>query len=506
MSFGKGAWLCINQNCHFFLLSNFQTNMIVNLLHITKRALLMATLTAAANLAFAQATTTAPAATQPEPPKVDHSYKPLKLKLNDDGSKFVRFIVWNQIWAKYTQTNPGTYANGKEVNNTADIGARRLRFLIQAQVSPRYMIVAHWGINNQSSADITNPANPKKPGLFLHDAWNEFAVIPKKLHIGAGLHYWNGISRMASASTLNFMTLDAPIFNWPTIDADDQFARQYGVYAKGQFGGGFDYRIAVNKPFQAGSLATAANLPSPIEAGRPKAVLAMSNDFSSQGYVDYQFFDKEDNTLPFFVGSYLGSKRILNVGAGWYHQPKASASKPTATATDAEVNMHDHLFLGADVFYEQPIDKEKNTAVSFYAAYYSYNFGPNYVRNIGIMNYFDATNPTYLNPDISQRTYAGAGNAQPTVGTGSIFYAQAGFLLPKMGDHGQFMPYASYSLKNFEGLNGTTNNFDFGLNYFMSGHNAKFTLQYTLRPIIDATTLKQSGSAGELTLQSHFFL
>jgi hypothetical protein len=450
-------------------------------------------------------------AAEAEKPKVDHSYKPLKLKLNEDGSKYVRFIVWNQIWAKYTQTNPGTYGNGKDITETADFGARRLRFLVQAQVSPRYMIVAHWGINNQSSADLTNAGNTKKPGIFIHDAWNEFAVLPGKLHVGAGLHYWNGISRLASASTLNMMTLDAPIFNWPTIDADDQFARQYGIYAKGKLGG-FDYRVALNKPFQSGPLATAANLPNPNtnlgdgDASRV-ASLSLSNNFATQGYLQYQCWDKEDNTLPFMVGTYLGSKRILNFGAGWYNQAGASASKGVATTVDslANIKLHDHTLLGADVFYEQPIDKAKNTAISVYASYYNYNFGPNYVRNIGIMNYFD-TNPNYLNPDVTKRSYAGAGNAQPTVGTGSIFYTQVGYLLPKMGDKGQLMPYVCYTMKSFNGLKGSTNNFDLGLNYFMAGHNAKFTLQYTMRPIVDRTSLLQSGYGGELILQSHFFL
>ena len=52
--------------------------------------------------------------------------------------------------------------------------------------------------------------------IYMHDVWTEFMLVPKKLYIGTGLHYWNGVSRMANASTLNFMTLDAPIFNWYT--------------------------------------------------------------------------------------------------------------------------------------------------------------------------------------------------------------------------------------------------------------------------------------------------
>ncbi|MBK8818918.1 MAG: porin, partial [Saprospiraceae bacterium] len=47
---------------------------------------------------------------------------------------------------------------------------------------------------------------------------------------------------MTSHSTISFMTLDAPIFNFVNIETTDQFARQFGVYAKGQIGK-LDYRI-----------------------------------------------------------------------------------------------------------------------------------------------------------------------------------------------------------------------------------------------------------------------
>jgi hypothetical protein len=62
----------------------------------------------------------------------------------------------------------------------------------------------------------------KKPGFF-HDAWNEYAlVLPERqkfsLTMGGGLHYYMGLSRATMASTLNFLTIDAPIFNWPLIE------------------------------------------------------------------------------------------------------------------------------------------------------------------------------------------------------------------------------------------------------------------------------------------------
>ncbi|TAE55882.1 MAG: hypothetical protein EAZ89_05235, partial [Bacteroidetes bacterium] len=213
----------------------------------------------------------------------------LKVNLNEDGSRYVRFIIWNQMWARYIQNNPGTAdINGAQANSTFDIGIRRARILAYAQISPRYLVLTHIGINNQTFANggapggglsgnaggigvtgsvtgtandstgavtgslsgaSANGASAKKPQLFFHDFWNEFLVAKGKkanLSLGFGLHYWYAVSRLSSASTLNFLMVDAPIFNWFNIELTDQFARQFGVYAKGKLGK-LDYRFHVNK-------------------------------------------------------------------------------------------------------------------------------------------------------------------------------------------------------------------------------------------------------------------
>ncbi len=432
-----------------------------------------------------------PLAAQTGTEEVDHSYKPLTLKLNDSGSKYVRFIIWNQVWARAIQNNPGTLdVDGNAKAWDFDLGARRTRFLAYAQISPRFLILTHWGINNQTFINGGSVAgSAKKPQLFIHDAWTEYMVLKDKLYLGAGLHYWNGISRLSSASTLNFMTLDAPIYNWPTIEWNDQFARQYGIYAKGQLGK-LDYRIALNKPFTFGSPS------STLDSTRTTSVNVASQSWSTQGYFQYMFFDKESNKLPFTVGTHLGAKKVLNVGAGYMFHPNSMAHFDTETR---EVKKTAQALFGLDVFYEQPINKEKNTMFHLYSVFYQYNFGPNFVRNVGIMNEAAGYNPV-------DGSYGGSGNGQPTIGTGQIWHTQVGFLLPKMGDKGQFMPYATATLKNFEGLEGMTNQFDLGLNYFLNGHNAKLTLQAGLRPLIDNTTRKQDGYRTEITLQSHFFL
>ena len=74
-----------------------------------------------------------------------------------------------------------------------------------------FLILTHWGLNSlgavQYDCQSKFTTNNQRSLLFLYDAWAEF-VVPEKLHVGSGLHYWNGISRLSNQSTLNMMTLD----------------------------------------------------------------------------------------------------------------------------------------------------------------------------------------------------------------------------------------------------------------------------------------------------------
>ena len=147
-------------------------------------------------------------------------------------------------------------------------------------------------------------------------------------------------------------------------------------------------------------------------------------------------------------------------------------------------------------------------AVNFYSSFTAHNFGPNYIRNIGILNQHPSVQTVGQNAGTS---WAGGGNLQPTIGTGTIWYSQAGLLLPKLKNGTAFMPYATYTLKNFERIGAMSGQFDAGVNYFVNGHNAKVTLQYGNRPVYKAPaagTIEpiRNGTKGEFILQTHIFL
>ena len=428
----------------------------------------------------------------------------IKFKLNEDGSKYVRMITWHQIWARYTQNNEGSARQTVAQDETFDIGIRRSRFLFLTQISPRFLIVLHAGINNQTSytGGYNATVDGKKPQLFMHDVWNEYKVFDKpkfKLDFGAGLHYWHGVSRMSSASTLNFLAIDAPIFNWSNIEATDQFARYIGLYAKGKVGK-LDYRLHVSEPFLTNTnraLTVGTANYSPLNVNKIYA-----------GYLNYQFFDQESNVLPFTVGTYVGSKKVFNIGAGFSLNNDAMWSKKETWTGNDSLLFHDQNLFAVDAFLDIPINKEKGTALTTYIVNYIYDFGPNFVRSIGIMN------PASGNA-AGEGVSSYRGNAVPLIGTGNILHGEVGFLLPKsISTKFKLQPYTAFTMSTFEGVKDAEGDehgvriIDAGANIFLEGHHAKITLNYRHRP--DFSQLKQPDFSvtykPEITVQFQVYL
>jgi hypothetical protein len=167
----------------------------------------------------------------------------LKVSLNESGSKYFRLIAWTQFWLDMhnTTNNP----EGEE-RFTATPMVRRSRVLLYAQLTDRFLILTHFGLNNLSPGGLDPVGYSPQTQLFLHDAWVEYKVFDQ-LYLGGGLHYWRGISRLNNQSTLNFLPLDNPRHAWTTLGVTDQFARHLGIYAKGKIGK-LDYRVAWDAP------------------------------------------------------------------------------------------------------------------------------------------------------------------------------------------------------------------------------------------------------------------
>jgi hypothetical protein len=400
----------------------------------------------------------------------DRSYKPLKLNLNESGDKYVRFILWNQIWATTNNLNDGQN-DGPELNSV-NFSIRRARMLAYAQISDRFLILTHFGLNGLSKNNMSSTGNTLLgPQLFIHDAWGEFK-INEHLFIGGGLHYWKGLTRLANQSTLNFMTMDAsrPFVHWHSLGITDQFARHMGVYAKGDIGK-LEYRVAVNNPLNPANALGAGqhfgDVDSDIEytgSAIPDADGNQLGNMIYEGYFKYALMDKESMKLPYYVGTYMGKKKMLNVGLGFFAQPNG-----TYDTLKAE---HDNvLHFAGDVFFDHPV---KGGAVNAYASVQSFNYGENYMSR--------------------------------WAGTGTTYYAQFGYYTEKL----KMMPYVSYQYAQYDGLNDDPTALNLGVNYFINGHHAKLTAEYMgiYNNILEGgnDTSGNPQNMEQIRLQLHIFL
>jgi len=389
----------------------------------------------------------------------------LTYKLNDDGSHYLKFTMTNQIWTRFNQSNPGSTVNGTAASETFDIGIRRARIQMFGALNNRSFIYVQMGMNN------FNHLSDRKVGFFFHDVIAEYAIVQKHLNIGGGLTNWVGLSRMANASVATFLAMDTPLFPFATIDATDEFNRKLSLYAKGKLGK-LDYRVELTDPLDIEKSA-GYNPATALSANSQFAPGIANKQF--QGYLMYQFLDQESNLTPYMNGSYLGSKKVFNIGAGFIHQRNATWRLNNGTDTVRS----DMTLLSADVFADTPLRKEKGDAITFYGAVHFNNYGKNYLRNNGVMN---PSNGTVAGTN----TFNGAGNAFPLFGNGTVYYAQLGYVLGNgwsNHDKLKIQPYFCYMLGDYDRLDKAMQMTNAGINFFLNNHNAKITLDWQQRPV-----------------------
>lgn len=414
-------------------------------------------------------------------PESNSFFKDRKFNLNEDGSNYVKFTMLAQLWLRSQEYNPGTTIFGIEKSSGTDIGIRRFRIQMYGQITDRVFIYSQFGQNN------LNNISDRKQGFFLHDAMGEYAIDKTKLSLGIGLSGWSGLARFSSPSTGSILGVDAPLFQQTTNDVTDQFLRKLSVFAKGKLGK-LDYRIAMAQPMAIQKSATynsAINTNWNFSAAPPK--------MQWNGYFQYQFKDQESNLMPYMTGTYLGKKKVFNIGAGFIYQKDAMWKLNTVGDT---IN-HNMLHLSADIYYDAPVGS-KGQAISAYASITKYDFGDNYTRNLGVMNPANGNNnATILN---------GAGNAFPMYGTGTTLYGQFGYKFKEnLIGKTTLMPYASIQSSNFNRLNDQMNFYDIGVNWLLANHTSKFTVSYQDRPIYNTAGDQVSRNGSVIAQYQVFF-
>jgi hypothetical protein len=410
----------------------------------------------------------------------------LRYNFSPDGSRYIKATFLNQTWLRWNQSNPGTTVNLEPQDETFDIGLRRTRMQLFGQLNERVFFYTQFGMNNFNF--LAQNAGNRKLQAFFHDALAEYSVFKNSnaLKLGGGLTITGGLSRFSQPSIGTIMTTDVPVFLQATVDQTDEFARKLSVYARGQ-AGRLDYRLALSDPFPVQTNGQPAPAPGPYAS-----FTSYGHSLQYQGFVAWNFLEREPHTTPYMTGTYLGARRILNLEAGVVYQDDA-----TWTQRGGDLRFHDLLLWSVAAYADMPVAANQY-AISAYAGYFSTDYGPGYVRNNGIMN------PANGNNNLA--VFNGGGNAYPMFGTGSSVYTQAGLRLPEglLGEQGTLMPYVSYRWSDYERLGDDFGVWNGGLNWLMSGHSSKLSLNYERRPIFErqaSGAIRKTGHAGSVWLQ-----
>jgi hypothetical protein len=423
-------------------------------------------------------------------PKTVKEDSPVKFNLNEEGSRFFQLTFLNQTWIRYNESNPGTTVLGKEAPSTFDIGLRRTRIQMFGQITDRAFIYFQFGQNNFNR--LAQYGN-RKIAAFFHDALCEYRLTKQnQVKLGAGLTIANGLSRFSQPSIGTILALDVPVFAQATVDATDLFSRKLSIYARGQIWK-LDYRFSFSDPFPV----TSNGLTLPPISSTNATFAQRGHNKQYQAYLQYQFWEKEGHLTPYMPGSYLGKKKVLNIGGGIIYHADAMWLQ-----RGADTVYQDMLLWAAEIFVDTPINKEKGTALTAYAGYFSYDFGTNYIRTGAQMNPADGKS---IAPNVS--SVSGGGNGFPMMGTGNVIYAQIGFLMKKdlFGNQGTLQPYLTYQRNDFQYLNDPVNVYDLGINWLINGHKAKISFDYQNRPVYN-TDLKVETRRGAYILQYQIFI
>ncbi len=404
----------------------------------------------------------------------------LQVSLNETSTRYFKFTLTSQVWMRYLESNPGSTLFGYEKKNGLDIGIRRTRIQAFGMVQERTFLYTQFGINNFSFN------SSRKAPIFFHDISAEYYVHKRSLHLGAGLSGWGGFARFSSPAAASIMGYDAPLFEQNTNDVSDQFLRKLGVYAKGKIGK-LDYRMMLSNPMsvQNSSNVKAINYRSDFSMKAP--------NLQQSAYFMYQFWDEESNLTPYTTGTYIGNKRVFNIGLGGQYQKNAMWHLNDSLKKDTIEE--DLRCLALDVYYDAPLGKN-HSAISLYAALVHTGFGKSYIRNLGPMNPYDGMLSSSNNAN-------GPGSAFPMYGTGNVLYFQGGYLLPQKDPKKEtrYMPYLMLMHANYEQLKQSMNVFDIGLNIFLHQHKTKLSINYQNRPVFNKNTWKEDERKSMVVVQ-----
>lgn len=380
-----------------------------------------------------------------------------------DSSLSIRNIGLVQIQARYQELNKGSIAPTGEIQNEmVDINIPRIcfgQFLSYKRLNMFYLL----GTSSQT------PANAKLGNVYTYETYISYQLVKRLLSIGLGQTLYNGLSRASSLQISQLIAVNPINQALPTAGKTDNLGRQFHFFAVGKIQK-LEYRMALVKPMlQVGK--DGKYLPELSENTASEVSYEFpTTKFGAEGYVCYQFLEEENTNYSSKSFSYLGSKKIFNIGLGFEYQPEATAY----LNFDRDTVLNNAVSYAFDFFADLPLTN--GGVITTYGVFYNYDYGTNYLKTSATMNYHTGGN-----------TIQGGGNSEFVVGTGNSFCLQAAYLFPRAitSENHKLQLYTTLYYKNFDILKETALQIGGGLNYYLLGHNAKIGIQYFPREVYD---------------------
>lgn len=309
--------------------------------------------------------------------------------------------------------------NGKNSNDLNDFMIRRAYLSVKGQPASYINFFTHIAVDRLGQDGLDNPSQSLGSGLNFRDLWITLK-LSESFKIQAGRMFVPLTRNLGTTAAKALLTTDLSFMQGGIRGAifyTSKVGRDDGVTLWGNpFNGRLQYRMMVSEGME--------------DISNP------DDNLRFVGRVAVNLLEPEKEW--FNQGTYLGQKKVLSFGAGMDSQNNLTLNNQTGK---------DNFVWTVDGFFDHPVAKGAVTVESAY---------------INIRNSTQVNNFAQL---------AAGDNA-------GLFYFQAGYYLDTHLGVGNLQPYFRYESVSVKQKSDT----DFmsgGLNYYLKGHNAKVSVDYT---------------------------
>ncbi|MDI6776601.1 MAG: selenite/tellurite reduction operon porin ExtI [Syntrophales bacterium] len=300
-----------------------------------------------------------------------------------------------------------------------DFMFRRFYFYLKGEATPQLGFFAHIAGDRIGQEGLNDSGQGLGSGIAVRDGWIYYN-FHESFKVQMGRMYPPFTRNYGTTSTKALLTVDLPFTQGGVrggIFYASKVGRDDGVVLWGNpFAGLLQYRLGISEGVEG--------------AENPDDSLRFT------GRLSLNLLEPE--TSWFNQGTYLGKKKVLAIGAGFDRQNDIKFG----------TNQRDNTAWTVDLFFDHPVGEG---ALTMEAAY------------------IDVKNVTQ---SLSFSRLVSGDDAQ-------IYYIQGGYLIPGKIGPGRFQPYFRYERLAVDKKPDTVFP-SVGVNYYLKGHDAKLTLDWTL--------------------------